>query len=587
MAIRQPIVSVLGHVDHGKTSLLDRIRQTDLAVREPGLITQHIGATEVPLDTIYDICGALLTGRTLTIPGLLFIDTPGHQAFTTLRSRGGSLADLAVLVVDITEGFMPQTIESLQILKREKCPFVIALNKIDRISGWIRHEGLPFITSYDMQIPHVRDELDDLVLRMVEKLYGMGMPSERYDRISDFTGAVALVPMSAKTGEGLADLMLILVGLSQRYLQDRLGFEADGPARGTVLEVKDVQGLGKTLDAIIYDGVLRTGDSIVIGGVGNPIVTQVKALLKPRPLDEIRDPKNKFVTLKEVVAATGVKIAGPGLEDALAGSPLIAFAADDEDAADAAVEEVDKASRPQVETEERGIAVLADAVGSLEGLAFELKAAKIPIRRAEVRNVSRKDVVEVSTETDPLHRVIIAFNVDVLPDAEGELASAGVTAIKGDIIYKVVEDYVAWAEKKKGELDVARRHDFIFPGKFTILPDHTFRVSKPAIVGVRVLAGRLRVGQPIIRPDGRELGKIRSIRSGEESMREVRQGAEVAIAITEVTVGRQVHEGDLLYVDVPEADARELQRMDIPVDDRMVLDELIDIRRRDTPFWAM
>ncbi len=583
MAIRQPIVSVLGHVDHGKTTLLDRIRRTDLAVREPGLITQHIGATEVPLDTIYDICGPLISGRNFTIPGLLFIDTPGHQAFTTLRSRGGALADIAVLVVDINEGFMPQTLESLGILRREKRPFVIALNKIDRIQGWIRHEGLPFITSYQEQIPQVRDKLDDLLLRLVEKLYGMGMPSERYDRISDFTSAVALVPISARTGEGLPDLMLILVGLSQRYLQDRLGFEAEGPARGTVLEVKDVQGLGKTLDAIVYDGVLRTGDRIVVGGMSHPLVTQVKALLKPRPLDEIRDPKKRFVTLKEVVAATGVKIAGPDLEDALAGSPLIAFTDDPTEA----IEEIERASRPQVETEERGIAVLADAVGSLEGLAFELKAAKIPIRRAEVRNVSRKDIVDVATEPDPLHKVIIAFNVTVLPDAEEELDKSGVHVIRGDIIYKVVEDYREWAAKRQSELDAARRTDYIFPGKFAILPDHVFRVSKPAIVGVRVLAGRLRVGQPIIRPDGRELGKIRSIRSGDESLREVRQGAEVAIAITEVTVGRQIHVDDVLYVDVPEGDARELLRMDLSPDDQMVLEELVKIRRKQTPFWAM
>jgi translation initiation factor 5B len=584
MPIRQPIVSVLGHVDHGKTSLLDRIRQTDLALREPGRITQHIGATEVPIKTIYDICGALMEGRDFTLPGLLFIDTPGHQAFTTLRSRGGALADIAVVVVDVTEGFMPQTIESISILRREKRPFVIALNKIDRVQGWAKHDGLPFITSYDLQIPQVREELDDMVYRTIERLYSMGIPSERYDRISDFTTAVALVPISARTGEGLPDLLLILVGLSQRYLQDRLGFEAEGPARGTVLEVKDVQGLGKTIDAIIYDGVLRTGDRIVVGGMSHPIVTQVKALLKPRPLDEIRDPKNRFAAIKEVMAATGVKISGPDLDDALAGSPLIAFSDDPS----AAIEEVEKASRPQVETEEKGVTVLADAVGSLEGLAFELKAAKVPIRRAEIRNVSRKDIVEVGTKADPMERCILAFNVDVLPDAQEELTKVDVVLLQGDIIYKLVEDHQAWAERKMKEIDATRRHDYIHPGKFVILPDHIFRVSKPAIVGVRVLAGHLRVGQPIIRPDGRELGKIRSIRSDEETLREVIQGAEVAIAITEVTVGRQIHAGDVLYVDVPEGDARALnQSTDLSTDDRVVLEELLDIRRKTDPFWAM
>ncbi len=583
MATRQPIVSVLGHVDHGKTSLLDRVRQTDLAAREPGLITQHIGATEVPDEILQELCAPLLGENKLGSPGLLFIDTPGHQAFTTLRARGGALADIAVLVVDVNEGFKPQTFESLRILQRNKTPYVVALNKIDRIPGWAKHDGMPFLTSYQLQIEQVQERLEDKILLFIERLYGEGIPSERYDRIADFTESVALVPISAKTGEGIPDLLLILVGLSQRYLQDKLGYEATGPARGTVLEVKDVPGLGKTVDAIIYDGVLRTGDKLVVGGVNGPILTQVKALLKPKPLDEIRDPKNRFDSIKEVVAATGVKIAGPGIEDALPGSPIIAYEKDES----AAVEEVLEASQPNIELVDQGLTVLADAVGSLEGLAFEMKEGGIPITRAEIRNVSRKDVVEVSTNPEPLYRVIIAFNVDILPDAEEELLKADVKLISGAVVYKLVEDYQEWAEEKKEELDAERRTDYIHPGKFLILPDHVFRVSKPAIVGVRVLAGRLRVGQPILRPDGKELGKIKSIRSGDDSIKEVRQGAEVAVAITRVTVGRQIREEDVLYVDIPEGHARALLRMDMSPDDQMVMEETVDIKRKEEPFWAM
>ena len=282
-------MSVLGHVDHGKTTLLDKVRQTDLALREPGLITQHIGATEVPREVIQELCAPLMGQNELDTPGLLFIDTPGHQAFTTLRARGGALADIAVLIIDVNEGFKPQTIESLQILQRHKTPFVIALNKIDRISGWAKHEGYPFDVTYQRQIEQVRERLDDQVFKTIERLYTQGVPSDRYDHIQDFTESVALVPISAKTGEGIPDLLLILVGLSNRYLQDKLGYEVEGPARGTVLEVKDVHGLGKTVDAIIYDGVLRTGDKIVVGSVDGHLETQVKALLKPKPLDEIRD----------------------------------------------------------------------------------------------------------------------------------------------------------------------------------------------------------------------------------------------------------------------------------------------------------
>jgi translation initiation factor 5B len=140
--IRQPIVSVLGHVDHGKTSLLDYIRGSTVAAREAGAITQHIGATEVPINAIYNVCGELLKGKKFTLPGLLFIDTPGHHAFTTLRIRGGSLADIAILIVDINEGFKPQTYESLRILKQYKTPFIVVANKIDAISGWQKTDGI-------------------------------------------------------------------------------------------------------------------------------------------------------------------------------------------------------------------------------------------------------------------------------------------------------------------------------------------------------------------------------------------------------------------------------------------------------------
>ena len=245
------------------------------------------------------------------------------------------------------------------------------------------------------------------------------------------------------------------------------------------------------------------------------------------------------------------------------------------------------ASQPAIELRDQGLTVLADAVGSLEGLAFEMDRADLPILRAEVRNVARKDVVEVSTNPEPLYRAIIAFNVDVLPDAEEELLKQEVKLVSGQVVYKLVEDYQEWAERKKEEMDAERRIDYIHPGKFLILPDHIFRVSKPAIVGVRVLAGRLRVGQPILRPDGRELGKIKSIRDGNESLREVHQGKEVAVALTGVTVGRQIKAEDVLYVDVPEGHARALMRGDMSADDRMVMDEIADIKRKTEPFWAM
>src|SRR5256886_7368151 len=292
-SMRQAIVSVLGHVDDGKTPLLDRIRGTGVAGREAGGITQHIGATEVPLAAILKMCGDLVKGRSFRIHGLLFINTPGHVAFATLRARGGALADLAVLVIDVSEGFRPQTIESLNILKRYKTSFVVASNKIDLVPGWRKLEGQPFVVSYRYQALAVRDELDKRMYELIGRLFEHGFSAERYDRVADFTTNIAVVPVSAKFGDGVSDLVLTLIGLAQRFLESHLA-ATEGPAVGTILEVKEGKGLGTTVDPILYQSSLSKGDTIVFGPTGKPGTTKVKALLKPKPLDEIRDPQERF-----------------------------------------------------------------------------------------------------------------------------------------------------------------------------------------------------------------------------------------------------------------------------------------------------
>jgi len=582
--IRQPIVSVLGHVDHGKSSLLDEIRGTSVVAREAGGITQHIGATEVPMDAILAICGDLVTGKTFKIPGLLFIDTPGHVAFTTLRARGGALADLAVLVVDVNEGFRPQTIESINILKRYKTPFLVAANKIDMVPGWRKQEKVPFATAYAEQGEAVRDELDRRVYDLVGKFYEHGFTAERYDKIQDFATTVAIVPTSAKHGVGIPELLLMLIGLAQRFLEADLRVPA-GPAEGTILEVKEEKGFGATLDAIIYKGVLNRGDTIVLGATGKPIVTKVKAVLRPKPLDEIRDPQDRFDSVERVTAAAGVKIAASGLEGATAGGPLREAKSKN---LSAIVEAVAAETVPKVETSDEGILVKADALGSLEAIAYECKAAEMPIKFARVGPVSRRDIVDAATVGEPLHKVILAFNVPVLEDAKEELAKhADVKVLEGDVIYRLLQDTEAWVEERKRELDAARRLGMPHPAKVLFLPDFVFRASKPAIFGVRVLAGRLRPGLPLMRDDGRPLGRVRSIRSGEEVVTEAIAGKEVAIAIDGITVGRQVKGGDVLFVDLPESAARSLRDQPLNSDEKETLDQVAAIKRKEDPFWGM
>jgi len=583
-AIRQPIVSVLGHVDHGKTTVLDRIRGTAVASREAGGITQHIGATEVPLAAILVACGDLVKGKSFKVPGLLFIDTPGHVAFATMRARGGALADLAVLVIDLNEGFRPQTIESLNILKRYKTPFVVAANKIDLVPGWRRHEKMAFVRSYADQPDSAREEFDKRLYELVGRLFEHGFSADRYDRVADFTSNVAIVPTSAKFGEGIPDLLLMLVGLAQRFLEGELATE-EGPAEGTILEVKEEKGLGVTLDAIVYKGTLAKGDTIVFGTASKPGITKVKALLKPKPLDEIRDPQDRFDSVKSVAAAAGVKVVGANLDAAVAGAPVRVARGNTE----AIVEEIAKESQVHVETQDEGVLVKADAIGSLEGLAYECKQAGIPIKFARLGPISRRDVIDVATPRDPLHHAILAFNVPVLPDAHTTLLdNPDIKLLQNDVIYRLIEEYSAWREERKRQLEEASRRATAYPAKLLFLPDYVFRASKPAIFGVRVLAGRIRSGQNVMREDGRSLGRVKSIRSGEKTLEEARQGQEVAIAVDGVTVGRQVNGGDVLYVELTEEEARTVRKKGgLGHDELETLDQLCAIKRKGDPFWGM
>ncbi len=581
--IRQPIVSVLGHVDHGKSSLLDQIRGTSVVAREAGGITQHIGATEVPLDAIRAICGDLVKDKTFKIPGLLFIDTPGHVAFTTLRARGGALADLAVLVVDVNEGFRPQTIESLNILKRYKTPFLVAANKIDMVPGWRKIEHAPFAAAVSEQQGAVREELDRRLYDVVGKFYEHGFSAERYDKIQDFAGTVAIVPTSAKHGVGIPELLLVLIGLAQRFLEADLRVP-EGAAEGTILEVKEEKGLGPTLDAIIYKGVLNRGDTVVLGSSGAPIVTKVKALLRPKPLDEMRDPQDRFDAVERVTAAAGVKISASGLGGAVGGAPL----REAKKNLKAVVEAVAAETSPKVETSDEGILVKADALGSLEAIAYECRQASTPIKFARVGPVSRRDIVDAATAPEPLHRVVLAFNAPLLEDASEELRKhEDVKVLEGDVIYRLLQDHQAWVETRKQELEAARRLQMPHPAKVLFLPEFVFRASHPAIFGVRVLAGRLRPGLPLMRDDGKPLGRVKSIRSGEDVVTEAVAGKEVAIAIDGVTVGRQVKGGDVLYVDLPEEAARSLRGAALNPDEKDALDQIAEIKRRTDPFWGM
>lgn len=590
--LRQPIVVVLGHVDHGKTSLLDKMRGTIVAVREAGGITQHIGASLFPLDAVIETCKALLGEvkiEKLKVPGLLFIDTPGHAAFANLRKRGGSIADLAILVIDIINGVQEQTRECIQLLKSRRTPFVIAANKIDLISGW-RHQDLsPFTKTFQSQNKLVQEELEKRIYELIGDLSFFGFKADLYTKIKDFTKTLAIVPVSAKTGEGIPDLLLVLLGLAQSFMQDRL-LTSSGPAEGVVLEVLEEIGIGHTINAIISDGVLRVGDKIGLMSVDGPFSTKVKALLMPKPLDEIRDPRDKFKRVEEVYAAVGVKIVAEGLDKCLAGSPIYVIPSLDKE--QEVLEKIkNEIGEFMITTDKIGVVVKADTLGSLEAATLYLREKGIPVRRADIGEVSKRDIVEaeIVKMKDELRGVILAFNVKIDQDLEIEASNKGVRIFRDSVLFRLVNAYLEWVEKETTTRKLRTFDSLMKPGKIKIMEGYVFRRSEPAIVGVEVLGGIVKPRYPLMNSKGKVVGTISQIQDRGQSIHEARAGSRVAISMREPVIGRHVREGEILYTALPEQDARLLQKDYYDMLDeesKKVLQEIIEIKRSVDPLWA-
>ena len=587
--LRTPIVAVLGHVDHGKTSLLDRIRGSTVIEAEAGAITQHIGATEVPLDVISDLAGSLVDPDDFDLPGLLFIDTPGHHSFSTLRARGGALADIAILVIDINDGCQPQTLEALEILRRTETPFVVAANKIDTMAGWKVTPNAPTQTTYQNQSERVRRRLDEQLYELIGELSSEDFPADLYWQLQDFRQTIGVVPVSAETGEGIPDLLTVLMGLSQRYMRDAMAIDVQGPGAGTVLEVTDELGFGTTIEVVLYDGQIRPDDTIVVGGTTGPIVADVRALLKPDALAELRS-DSEFRQMDVITAASGLKIAAADLGDAMAGAPVRVVG---NRSVEAVIGEVEAALASfDVDTEEAGVVVKADTLGSLEAMAAALEEVEIPILRAEVGDVAQRDVTIAGTADEPENRAILAFNVDVLPAAEQAATDNNIHIFEHDVIYRLVEDYEEYATSLAAEQQAAVLQHIIRPGRFQLLPDHVFRQNDPAVVGVEILDGTLTNNVRVGRFDGSTLtaiGELKGIQDAGEELDRARAGDRVSVAIDGPTVGRQIDVGDELWVDLPEKHAKILEQElldDIEADERDALQMFLERRRRADPFWG-
>jgi translation initiation factor 5B len=393
-------------------------------------------------------------------------------------------------------------------------------------------------------------ELDNRIYGMIGKLSEFGLNSERFDRIKDFQKEIAIVPISAKTGEGIAELLVVATGLAQKYLEMKLNIEIKGPGKGSILEKNEIRGLGTTIDVILYDGTLKVNDTIAFATSNSVATAKIKALLKPKPMHQVGDSASKFDYVESVSAASGIKISGNGLDDAMPGSPVIQVTGDDY------ANEIKAEMGEVFKTDSRGLILKADSIGSLEAISKLMNTAGFGISKKGIGKVTKRDVTDAFSmyATDPLSAVILAFNVGIEDDAQEASQASGVKIISSDIIYKLIDDYKAFTDEKKKSAAQKIEDRIVLPGEVEVLPNSCFRVSHPAVFGVSVVAGRIVPGYQLISNTGEVIGKIKEMQSEKETLKEAKKGEHLAISMSEPTFGRQVREGQILYTNVGDED---------------------------------
>ncbi len=574
--MREPIVVVLGHVDAGKTSLLDKLRGTAVQQKEAGGITQHIGASLFPSDVLVSMTGKLLSKYRINvkIPGVLFIDTPGHEAFSNLRYRGGSAADIAIIVVDITKGIEKQTIESINILKDKKVPFLIALNKVDLIAGWRYNPHNTIEENIRLQDNATQKLLDERIYTVLGQLAQLGFDGEAYYRITSFTKQVAMIPVSATTGEGIPEMLTVLLGLVQNFMKNKLAFRKE-PGRGIILEVKEEEGMGTVFHVILLEGMVSINNKVVIGTLAGSKTTKIKGIYLPKPLDEMRDPRDKFKPVREVEASSGISVIVSDPDEVVAGAPMYVIT-DEKDELNAKKEIADELKKLIIKNDQVGVIVKVDALGSLEAMSFLLKQAGIPIRYAEVGSVTKKDIIEAELvrEKDKYLGVILAFNQKILVE------NTTVKIFSGKVMYDIIEEYQRYVVEQK-EKDLHLKLDqMTYPAKLQVIKGYIFRRSNPAIFGIRVIQGTLKPKVRVMNLYGKEIGVIEQIQVQGETVQEVRAGEDSAISIRDITIGRHIREDEILYTLPNSNQINDLKKIITDPSEIKVLNEILQIRRK-------
>ncbi len=583
--IRQPIVTVCGHIDHGKTSTLDCLRGSCIQEGECGGITQKISFTYFPLEKLKSSCPLIeSSGIKLDISGFLFIDTPGHAAFTNLRKRGGNLADLAILVIDVNEGIKPQTAEVIKLMKMNKTPFIIALNKIDNISGWRASdpkENKSIKDIIESQKVQVQQIFQERYMTLIASLNSHGFESDLYYNIQDFSKKIALVPTSANTHEGLQELVMMLCGLSQRYLKDKLKLKKD--AKGVMLEVKKERSNAYN-EAILYDGELSKSDKIAIANLDpekDPVISNI------RILEEIEPLSIKFKNKSKVYASTGIRMQLTVKENILPGMPFEIYKENKEEIKERFKQQISEA----VQTEKQGIIAKADSLGSLEALLALLKQNNIPVVKAGIGNINKSDIISAKANIDinEIDAAIAGFNTSI--DEEAKALSKSYKNIKiltDDVIYKLIENLKEFREEKRKEIEKKRIMGLTPLCKLKILHSYVFRNTNPSIFGVRVEAGKIIPRVTLVNEKLQKIGRIKNIQSENKSAEKATENMEIAISIPNTNFERKIKENNFLYSEISNAQFKKFKKNKDLLTSKEIslLKEIAEIKRKENPEWG-
>ena len=543
--MRSPICAFLGHVDAGKTSIMDAIRDTMNAYKESGGLTQNIGSTEVPTDRIKEIASDLLAKFNINIkvPSILFIDSPGHEAFVTLRKRGASIADIVILTVDITEGIQNQTIESIEILKSYKTPFLIALAKIDTIRGFYKQENKSFLEFITKQNQDYIQKLDEKIYNLIADFSIYGFQAERYDRVKEFTKEISIIPLSSINSIGIKDLIVMIIGLSQRYLE----LDKQESNSAAILEEKNVKGLGKVYDAIVYSGKISVGDKVIVQAQDGTVENKIKGIMRLIPMEESRENFGKYESLSSIEATAPIRLVLRE-PNAMIGTSITVFSSEEEK--NKIIEDINAENIGYNNDESKGLVICADSIGSIDAIRNIAKSFGIEVGKTKIGEPSKNDITTAGINGGAL----MCFNVPISRQTESMAEEYGVKIISANSIYTLFDSYNEF-EKELKNMNLEKKLERLkLPSKFVFIKGNIFRRSSPCVFGIEVLEGEIRQNYPIMNSKGERIGRILDIESDKTKLSSAVIGDKVAISVDDAVYGRNIIEGEILYTDISMSD---------------------------------